>query len=112
MIKEIKYIGFYNTPSPSNARVGSLAAMNKMDYIGDTLCKLGYIVHMVSPSWIINKGLESQHTFFLSKTKKLTVCPSAGSSSKLRNYFSIVLSLSWLLFWLLLKVKKNEKIIV
>jgi hypothetical protein len=112
MEKDIKYIGFYDVPNSKTKRVSSLAATNKMDYICEAINKTGYKIHLISPSWIVDKGFSTQKTIQLSENKKITYCPSIGSENKIKNYNSIIISLLWLFFWLLKHVKKDEKIIV
>jgi len=112
MKKEIKYIGFYNSSKCKHQRVGALSAINKMDYVCDAIKQAGYNVHLVSPSWIMQNSIELQRTISLSPTKQLTNCPSIGSGYKIREYLSILISLTWLFFWLLFNVKRDEKILV
>lgn len=112
MEKEIKYVGFYDIEDNNKKRVSSLAATNKMDYICDVINKIGYKIHLISPSWIENKGYEKQNSIALTNNKKITYSPSIGSDTKFKNYSSIIISLVWLFFWLLNNTKKNEKIIV
>ena len=49
-MKKIKYFSFYALPDNKEKRVYTLSAVNKMDYIIDTLVKNGYFVEIVSAS--------------------------------------------------------------
>lgn len=116
MQQEIKYIGFYDAPKANFRRVSALAATNKMDYIAESINSAGYQVHFVSPSWFddssSNAKLQAKTTTQLGENKKLTLAPSIGTSNKFSGYLKIVFSLFWLFWWLLIHVKKQEKIIV
>lgn len=49
--KTIKYIGFYDSSEfIDEKRSISLAAVNKMDYISESIVKAGYNVQIISPS--------------------------------------------------------------
>lgn len=115
MTKEIKYIGFYDSPNSKSNRVSALAATNKMDYICDTLNRAGFKVHLVSPSWIIDSSskvkFHSKSVRKLNENKKLTLVASIGTSNKWTRNIKIIASLFWLFIWLLANVKRNEKII-
>jgi len=116
MEKEIKYIGFYDTPNSEYKRVCSVPAVNKMDYICDAINRAGYKVHIISPSWFTNVVNSLKYkgttTVQLNENKKVTFAPSFGTSIKGLSYVKIMLSLSWLFFWLVFNVKRNEKILV
>lgn len=116
MQQEIKYIGFYDAPKANFKRVSALAATNKMDYIAETINSAGYQVHFVSPSWFddssYNAKTQLKTTIQLGENKKLALAPSIGTSNKFTGYLKIVFSLFWLFWWLLIHVKKQEKIIL
>lgn len=113
----IKYIGFYDLDGiDSRNRVVNLAAKNKMDYICDTVNRAGYKIHMVSPSWIVDEASDEKYqkgtTIKISDEKAITFCPSFGTRIKLVRNIKILFSLSWLFFWMLINVKRNEKVLV
>lgn len=116
MTKEIKYIGFYDSPKSQPSRVSALAATNKMDYICDAVNRSGNKVHLVSPSWFIETAskvkFHSKSVSHLNENKKLTLVASIGTSNKWTRNIKIISSLLWLFIWLLTNVKRNEKIIV
>lgn len=116
MRKEIKYIGFYDLPDANESRVSTLAAINKMDYIADAINQSGYDVHIVSPSWASDKGIEPTaqrgSVIQLHSRKRVTFCPTFTTGKKITGYLKIVFTLSWLFFWLVKNAKKDEKIIV
>jgi hypothetical protein len=116
MQQEIKYIGFYDVPKSNVKRVSALPATNKMDYICDSIIQAGFKVHLVSPAWIedslCNAKMEGESTIHLTKNKKLTLVASIGTSNKFTRNLKIIYSVIWLFFWLVLNVKKEEKILV
>lgn len=115
MVKEIKYIGFYNPLNNEFNRVGTLAAINKMNYISDSIINAGYSVNIVSPSWINDSYGNSKHEKLsvsqIAPYKKVTLISSWGTKNKISRNLKIIYSLVWLFFWLLKNVKANEKIL-
>ncbi len=85
-----------------------------MDYVISSLNEIGYGVDIISPSWLIS----TEKTFFKrGETISLAnnnyiYSPSFNTKYKILNYLTIVLSWLWLFFYLLVKIRKNEKIIV
>lgn len=116
MNKEVKYIGFYDIGYSGSKRVSSLAAINKMDYICDTIIQAGFNVHIISPSWFDDNNhcekYQAKTRVQVNEHKQITLSPSFSSKTKISRYFKIVLSLTWLFFWLTINVRKNENIIV
>lgn len=112
--KIIRYVGFYDTPTKNSKRVSNLAAINKMNYVASAVKRLGYQVEIVSPSWIngnTGKKYEKQKTINLEDNICVTLCPSWITNNKVTRMIKIIFSLLWLFLYLLLKVKKGEKII-
>lgn len=116
MKKEIKYIGFYDSSKIEKKRVSNIAATNKMDYICSAINRAGFDVHLISPSWFDNKAInlkyESQKTIFLSSQKRITYCPSFRTKLKWSRNLKIIFTLIWLFIWLIIHVRRNEKILV
>jgi hypothetical protein len=114
MRKEIKYIGFYDLPDSRHQRASCPAATDKMDYICDVLQRIGYDVHIISPSGFLepDAGWAKQSTVQLGAHKNLTLCPSVGTKRKWSRNLKVILSLLWLFFYLVLHVRKREKILV
>ncbi len=113
---EIKYIGFYDLPTECIKRVADLSAINKMDYICDALINRGFQIHIVSPSWFhdgaSDQPYSSKQTIVMNPSKRITFCPSWGTSKKLARIIKIIFSLIWLFCWLLMNAKRNEKILM
>lgn len=116
MVKEIKYIGFYDPLNNGFSRVGTLAAINKMNYIADSIINAGYDINIISPSWISDSHsdskFEKKSVSQIKPNKKVTLVSSWGTKNRISRNFKIVYSLVWLFFWLLKNVKSNEKILV
>lgn len=111
----IKYIGFYDDDGNNAKRVCSVAAMDKMNYIASAISKAGYLVNIVSPSWMRNDAnvkFEKSKEVNINDTLKVCYGPTFLSKNKIQTFFQICLSLSWLLCYLLINTQRGEKIIV
>ena len=115
-MKTIKYIGFYDLPTNSNERVSTLSGINKMDYITEAIIKAGYKVNIVSPSWgvdsLIDKTNLKSKNIIIDENKSVTLFPTFKTGKGFLKPFKILYSLTYLFFWLLCNVKKNERILV
>lgn len=112
--KEIKYIGFYDVDNSLTDRNYHLGAKKKMNYISKSINKAGYMVNIISPSWMgehSEKKFELQKEIQINKKMKATFAPSFKTETKLGRNFKIILSLVWLLLYLLLNTKKNEVVL-
>jgi hypothetical protein len=111
----IRYIGLYDLQNSAGKRVCCLAAVHKMNYIASAICRSGYNVEIVSPSWMKN---DSEIQFEKLKTLRVddgitaTFCPSWSSKTRLTTNIKISFSLFWLFIYLLKNVKRNEKVLV
>lgn len=116
MKNKIKYIGFYDQNNSIFKRVHALAATNKMDYICEALNEAGYDVNLISPSWFNDSAslapFKKKSTVILHKKNTLTYVFSYGTKKKWATKLKILASLIWLFYWLVLNVKKEEKILV
>ena len=109
----IKYISFYDFADSGIARNCSVAAANKMDYIIESLVRIGYDVEVVSASACIESG-----TFRWYKSRVEERQPHVKtrffSSFRCRSKILVLLRLIWgvlqLLSYLLFCVKKGESI--
>lgn len=114
MQKIIRYVGFYDTPDSKSHRVHNLAATNKMDYIASAINRAGYDVEIISPSWMgdnSNVRFERQKTITLDDGISATFCPSWKTGNKITRNIKIIFSLLWLFFYLIINVKRGEKIL-
>ena len=116
MQQEIIYIGFDDLPNSICKRASTLSAVNKMNYICDSINEAGYSVHLVSPSWFIEASNSIKYKKVMKSKinnfKRLTLSPSFTTSNKYVGYLKIIFSLTWLFFWLIINVRKNEKVLV
>lgn len=110
----IKYIGFYDIHDSKYKRNGSLAAINKMNYIANSISKLGIKVNIISPSWIVeNKNIIARKEYIKIKDNiNLMNIPSFGAKSRILRYIRTKISSIYLFMYLLKNVKKEEEIIV
>lgn len=113
-MEKVRYIGFYdNSEFAKEKRYISLAAVNKMDYISSSIVKAGYNVQIISPSWTANtEGWYDKRTSDLRDGITLTLGSTFGARIKIMKLFRIAWSWIWLFFYLVINVKRGEKIIV
>jgi hypothetical protein len=114
MTRTIKYIGFYDLQNSSVKRNISLAATNKMDYITDTLNKIGYKVHIISPAYSVENNIKfnKKENIKVSENKRITLFPSIGNKSKFSVYINLILTQIYLFIYLIRNVRKHETILV
>lgn len=113
-MKNIKYVGFYDLLDSKCKRSGSLAAINKMNYIANSISNLGVNVSIISPSWILeeNKGFTKRKTTKITDNVSIEFIPSLGTKNKFTKIFRSLFS-RFLLFWyLVFNIKIGEEIIV
>lgn len=111
MRKKIKYIAFYNLPELNQNRASAPSAIDKINYIINSLDKLNYCVELYSPSWIVGKGISLEKKI-KKKNNVFVFSPTLGSSTKFTTYLSILMSWIWLLKIMIFNTRTNEKIIV
>lgn len=112
--RTVKYIGFYDFPYSHSDRVCNLAAFNKMNYISSAINRAGFQVNIISPSWMGNNTKvksEKEYTQKINEKTSVTFCPSWATKNKLTRNIKILFTMLWLFQYLLIKVKKNEKVI-
>ena len=112
--KKIIYISFYDVPENYNEnRQSNLAAKNKIDYICNVLVKNNYKIEIVSPSWTNNtSGFYKGSKKKISEDITLKTFATFGGKTKIQRVIKYLFSLIQLFFYLLVKSKKNEPIIL
>lgn len=111
----IKYIGFYDIENSKSDRVSNIAAIKKMDYITNSLIKIGFNVEIISPSWMGRNSkvkFERKQVSKRNESHKVTRCLSWYTKSKTAEKIKVIYSLFWLFLYLLINVKKGESILV
>lgn len=110
----MKYIGFYDLLDSSMKRNASLAAVNKMNYIAQSLSSVTKNVEIISPSWYVEKKgkITGKLMQKLDTNISVTFTPSYCTSNRLMSVARAILSKIWLFLYLIIKIKKNEEIIV
>lgn len=111
MKNNIKYIGFHHCYSKKSSFTYTISAVNKMEYVTKVLNEdLNYNVNLISPSWynynVAKLNVENKYFKSISKSINIRI------KGRIFNYINIFISLFWLMFFLLIKTKKNEKILV
>lgn len=111
---KVKYIGFYGSNLTVNENRNSfLAATNKMDYITNTIAKLGVEIEIISPSWTQNsKGVYSGKKIKMSNNIVYTCGPTFGAKSKITKYLRILFSWIWLIFYVIKNTTSQDVILV
>lgn len=111
-MNKIKYIGFHHCFNPKLKKNFGFAATNKMDYVAKVLHEdLKFDVELISPSWYSRDATtisKQRNKFF----NKIFYTKSLPTNNKYVGILNILFNNIWLLFFLLLRTKKNEKIIV
>lgn len=108
----MKYIGYYDTRESDENRNYVLAAVNKMDYIINTIICLGYDVEIVSASETRNaKGYEGRE-ILLGNGKKLKLFRTIGRTNKLTCILNRLITKLDFFFYLLFKIQRNEIVLV
>ncbi|MDF2802833.1 MAG: uncharacterized protein K0S61_2736 [Anaerocolumna sp.] len=114
MSKKIKYIAFYEEAATNKQnRYAVLAAVNKINYINNTLVRNDYEVTIISPTWTLNNsGFYKGGTRSVAPNIKLKTFHTFGSSIKVFRMFKYLFSLLQLFFYLIVHTVKDEPIIV
>lgn len=108
----VNYIGFYDLIENSHEnRNACLSATNKMNYISKVLNNLNYDVHFISPSWTTNKKFYKGKKIKIDKQNNLLLFSTIPWSTPILKLLSVIFSFSNLTYYLLFKIKKNEKLI-
>ncbi|MFI3914324.1 hypothetical protein [Carnobacterium maltaromaticum] len=112
-MKNIKYIGFYDREeNKKENRNYVLSAVNKMDYIINSLVREGFSVEIISPSWTYNKKRYFSSLTEIKKNVKLKLFKTLPWGNKLFKFISLLYSAISLFFYVMKNSEKNEKIIV
>ncbi|MCG8702367.1 MAG: glycosyltransferase [Bacteroidales bacterium] len=113
MQSRVVYIGFYEDENGKTRRFSNIAAMRKMDYVMNALIKADLSVQFISPSWI-TKSLSLQLTKKCRYHDKLNFIylPSINLLGKYTMGLTKFISLFSLFVWLLIHIKRKEKVLV
>ena len=112
-MEKIKYIGFYDcVENKSENRNYVLSAVNKMNYIIDTVSRNNVEVEIISPSWTYNNKYYRSKTKYINHNIKLILSPTLPWGGFLRKIFSIIFTNLWIIMYFIKNVNKEEKVIV
>ena len=114
--KRVYYIGLYSDLISGNnvERDVSPAAVDKMNYIAETIVSNGHELEILSPSWLKNKKFtfcSGRPTFNKGKIV-VKYAPSFSTPFRITTLLSQCLSLLWLFWNLLCKVNKDDIVLV
>ena len=110
-MKKIKYLIHYDINS-NEGRGRTLAATNKADYIINALNDIGISVDIISASLASRRGYFRGSKSHLSGKNNLIKLPAFKWGNKLQKLIAYIWSKAALLVYLLLRVKRNENIVV
>lgn len=109
----IKYISYYDTlENADEKRSYVLAAKNKIDYICSALTANGYSVEIISASGTEGKKTCRTKRIHISDSISLKLFHSLGRGGRLKNFISYQIKKIHMFLYLLLHLKKGEKVIV
>ncbi len=108
----MKYIGFYDVRESDENRNYVLAAVNKMDYVINTITLLGYDVEIVSASGTRGAKGYAGRDVLLEEGKKLKLFRTIGRTNKLTCILSYLITKLEFFFYLFFNIKRNEIVLV
>lgn len=114
MIKELKYISFYDELNSTITRNAIPSACDKVDSMVDLINRIGIDVHIISmssvqePSFKYYKGTDK----VIRKGLRLKIFPSWGGNARLLRWSKIIWHVIALFIYLVFHTKKNEPILV
>ena len=108
----IYYIGFYDENISKENRFKTLSATNKMNYIIESIVENQEEVKIISPSWTNNSEFYPKKNKKIKDNVYLKMPSTIPWKGKILKILSMAYSNLWLFFYLLFKIRKNEKVIV
>lgn len=113
-LTSLKYIGFYNIHRKNEQRDSSPSAISKMNYIIQIANQAGVDVSIISPSWLSSskKIWSITKKTFINRKTVLVEMFNFSPRFKFVRVLNIIMSLLHLFFYVLIKCKKDEKILV
>jgi glycosyltransferase involved in cell wall biosynthesis len=113
IIKKVKYIVPYDIAYYKHEnRSFALSAKAMVDSILPSLLQTGCMVEIISPTWTSNTtGFYKYRKTEITKNLTLTLCSSFGAKNKLVKGVRIAYTLSWLIFYLMFNIKKDDIVI-
>lgn len=112
---KVLYVGYYDVlRSGQQIRNYSLAAAKKMNFVFESIAKLGYHVDVVSPSFIKTRDnvKVEQTREKLEPNVDLILTPSWGAKNKISRIVRVFYSNFWLFSYLLGNTKKDMPVLV
>lgn len=111
-MKKIFYISYYAQPSDSEKRDAVLSAVNKMDYICESLEKNGCEVEIVSASPTLGKKLGKARVKKITDRTTLKLFFSLPNVNKIVSLVNRVCMKTQMLFYMLKNTKRDSTVIV
>ena len=111
-MKKIFYISYYSSPSDSEKRDAVLSAVNKMDYICESLEKNGCEVEIISASPTLGKKLGKARIKKITDRTTLKLFFSLPNVNKIVSLANRVCMKTQMLFYMLKNTKRDSMVIV
>lgn len=111
-MKKIFYISYYAQPSDSEKRDSVLSAVNKMDYICESLEKNGCEVEIVSASPTLGKKLGKARIKKITDRTTLKLFFSLPNVNKIVSFANRVCMKTQMFFYMLKNTKRDSTVIV
>ena len=111
-MKKIFYISYYAQPSDSEKRDAVLSAVNKMDYICESLEKNGCEVEVVSASPTLGKKLGKARIKKITDRTTLKLFFSLPNVNKIVSFANRVCMKTQMFFYMLKNTKRDSTVIV
>jgi len=106
-----RYVAFYDANPATSSRNISPAAVNKVNYIANSLCRIGCEVEIVSPTWKVKpddfEEVEASNDSF-----SITFAPELRYFGIFRGAVNALFVNFWLFFFLCFRLARNERVLV
>lgn len=108
----VYYVAYYNPKAEENKRVANYAGEDKIDYICETLNKIGEDVTILSNTKSIMRFFLKRVEYNETNTKKIIMFSSLPNVNRLVHIIDILFGYIQLVMYLIKKIKKDDVVIV
>lgn len=111
-MKKVFYVSYYAPPSDSEKRNAVLSAVNKMNYICESLEKNGYEVEIVSASQALGKNFCKKKSVSITDKTKLRLFSSLPNVNKIVSLVNRAFIKAQMFFYMLKSTDADSTVIV
>lgn len=108
----VHYVAYYNPKNEAKRRVANYAGEDKIDYICDTINRIGEDVTILSNTKSTIKKFLKRTEYKVSKKKKIVMFSSLPSTNRLMHAIDVLYGYIQLTTYLIKNVKKNDVVLV